>query len=64
MAINLLQTILGGFLASVVWFIVGGILYMNPFVAKIYKNFKNSPGCKKMERYQTISNQHVCFLGY
>lgn len=47
MTINLLQTILGGFLASIIWFIVGGMLYMNPFVAKIYKNFENSPGFKK-----------------
>lgn len=47
MAINLLQTILGGFLASIVWFIVGGILYMNPIVAKIYKKLENSPELKK-----------------
>jgi hypothetical protein len=30
-----------------VWFIVGGALYMNPFVAKIYKNAENSPALKK-----------------
>jgi hypothetical protein len=47
MAIDLLQIVLGGFLASVIWFIVGGILYMNPVVAKIYKKFENSPGYKK-----------------
>lgn len=47
MEINLLQTILGGFLASIAWFIIGGIFYMNPIVAKIYKKFENSPGFKK-----------------
>jgi len=49
MAINLLQTILAGFLASIAWFIIGGALYMNPIVAKIYKNLENSPGLKKWE---------------
>lgn len=44
---NLLQTILGGYLASIVWFIIGGLLYMNPIVAKIYKKLENSPGLKK-----------------
>jgi hypothetical protein len=47
MTINILQTILGGFLASIVWFIVGGGLYMNPFVTKIYKNAEGSPALKK-----------------
>jgi len=43
MTITILQTILGGFIASIVCFIVGGVLYMNPFVAKIYQNSENSP---------------------
>ncbi len=47
MTIDILQTILGGFIASIVWFIVGGALYMNPFVAKIYKNAEGSPALKK-----------------
>lgn len=47
MAIDLLQTSLAGVLASIVWFVVGGALYMNPFVAKIYRNYENSPGLKK-----------------
>jgi len=47
MTIDILQTILGGFVASIVWFIVGGALYMNPFVAKIYKGAENSPALKK-----------------
>jgi hypothetical protein len=38
---------LAGFSASIVWFIVGGILYMNPIVSKIYKHLENSPGFKK-----------------
>ena len=68
MIIDILQTILGGFVASIVWFIVGGALYMNPFVAKIYKGVENSPVLKKwlsVPRY--IGLQYVgiltqCFL--
>lgn len=47
MTIDLLQTILGGFLASIVWFIVGGIFYMNPLVAKLHKKFEKSPAIKQ-----------------
>jgi hypothetical protein len=47
METGFLQIILAGFLASVVWFIIGGALYMNPFVAEIYKKAKDSPGLKK-----------------
>ncbi|MFQ6083449.1 MAG: hypothetical protein ACE5WD_08830 [Candidatus Aminicenantia bacterium] len=63
MVIDVLQTILGGFVASVVWFIVGGALYMNPLVARIYKNAENSPGLKKWQsvpRY--IGLQYVGIL--
>ncbi|MBI5881450.1 DUF1761 family protein [archaeon] len=34
--------LLAGFLASITWFIIGGVLYMNPFVAKMYKSEKSS----------------------
>lgn len=47
MTINIVQTLLGGFIAAVVWFIIGGALYMNPLVAKIYKDAENSPALKK-----------------
>ena len=47
MTIDILQTFLGGLAAAVVWFIFGGALYMNPFVAKIYKKSENLPGFKK-----------------
>lgn len=47
MTINLLQAVWGGFLASIVWFILGGIFYMNPFIGKIHKKFGNAPGVKQ-----------------
>lgn len=47
MSIDILQSIVGGITASLVWFMAGGVLYMNPFVAKIYKDAQKSPGLKK-----------------
>lgn len=49
MATDIVQTIFGGFAASIVWFIAGGALYMNPFVAKIYGDAKRSPALKKWQ---------------
>lgn len=47
MAVDVFQTIMGGFAASVAWFLAGSALYMNPFVAGIYKKAEGSPGLKK-----------------
>lgn len=47
MAIEILQTILGGIIASVIWFVAGSILYQNSFTAKIYKSAESLPGLKK-----------------
>lgn len=47
MTTDVFRTLLGGFVASVAWFVVGGALYMNPFTAKIYKDAEGSPGLKK-----------------
>lgn len=41
------QSLFGAFIASIIWFIVGGLLYMNPFVARIYKDAETSPALKK-----------------
>ena len=46
---NVLHTLLAGFIISIAWFIVGGILYMNPLVAKIYRGFEDHPSMKKWE---------------
>lgn len=40
------QIIIAGFLASLVWFILGSVLYVNPWITKIYKKHENSPGFK------------------
>lgn len=63
MAISILQTIFGGVIASIVWFIVGSVLYMNPFVAKIYKNAEKSPALKKWQSIpKYIALQYVGIL--
>jgi hypothetical protein len=33
-------------ITSIVWFIVGGIVYMNPWVAKIYAKYRKHPSMK------------------
>ncbi len=47
MGINVPVTLLAGFVASVVWFTAGSVLYLNPFVARIYKSAAGSPGLKR-----------------
>lgn len=42
-----LQVVWGGFVASIVWFIVGGALYMNPVIAGIYKKYEDLPVMKR-----------------
>jgi hypothetical protein len=46
---NIPYTLLIGFIVSIAWFIAGGILYMNPLVAKLYKKFEDHPGMKKWD---------------
>ncbi|MDH5681399.1 MAG: hypothetical protein OEZ36_07425 [Spirochaetota bacterium] len=43
----LLNILLGGFLASVAWFVLSGILYLNPFIGRIYKRSEDSPALRK-----------------
>ena len=44
---NIINIIWASLIASVAWFLVGGLLYMNPLTAKIYKSYENAPGFKK-----------------
>ena len=46
MMIDLIQGLIGGIIATIVWFFIGAIVYMNPFVAKIYKKYEEDPGVK------------------
>jgi len=41
------RILLAALASSVVWFIAGSILYMNPWVSKIYEKARNLPGMKK-----------------
>jgi len=45
----MVYTFLIGFLLSIAWFIAGGILYMNPPVANIYRKYEDHPGMKKWD---------------
>jgi hypothetical protein len=39
--------LMGGTIAAIIWFVVGGILYMNPLVGRVYKRAEDSPALKK-----------------
>ena len=54
MAVDILQGIIGGVVATIVWFIVGALVYMNPFVAKIYKNYEDDPSVKDRKDVKTF----------
>lgn len=43
----LILSLKAGFIASLVWFVIGGVLYMNPLVAGFYKKNEKHPGVKK-----------------
>jgi hypothetical protein len=60
MAIDIVQGILGGIAASVVWFVIGAVVYMNPYVGKIYKKYEEAPSVKNRKNIKTfIGNTFV-----
>jgi hypothetical protein len=58
---NILQTLLNGFIVSIIWFIVGGALYMNPFIAGIYKKFQGHESMKNTwkTKKQYLINMYI-----
>jgi len=54
MSIDILQGIIAALAATIVWFIVGAIVYMNPFVAKIYKKYEDDPSVKNRKDVKTF----------
>jgi hypothetical protein len=69
MVLDMMQGLIGGIIATVVWFFIGAVVYMNPFVAKIYKKYEDDPSVKNRKDVKTfIINTFVfsiliqCFL--
>lgn len=63
MELDILKTLLGGFLASVASFFVLGALYGNPPVKKIYEDAEDSPALKTWEsKPKYIFMQYVGML--
>lgn len=54
MAIDIVQTMLAGIVATVIWFFVGALVYMNPVVDKIYQKFNNNPNVKDRGETKTF----------
>lgn len=51
---EIVQLIIGGSAATLVWFIIGAIVYMNPFVAKIYEHYEDDPSVKNRKDVKTF----------
>ena len=47
MVSDVLQLLSGGVLAAVIWFLAGGVLYMNPLVAGFYREAADHPGVRR-----------------
>ena len=54
MAIDIVQGLIGGVAASIIWFFVGAVVYMNPVVAKIYKKYEDTPSVKNRKDVKTF----------
>lgn len=54
MTIDIVQGIIEGVVATIVWFIIGAVVYMNPFVAKIYKKYEETPSVKNRKDVKTF----------
>ncbi|MDG6218456.1 MAG: DUF1761 domain-containing protein [Candidatus Thermoplasmatota archaeon] len=50
----MLQGVIAALAATIVWFIVGAIVYMNPFVAKIYTKYEDDPSVKNRKDVKTF----------
>ncbi len=48
----ILKTLLWGSIIGVIHFVIVGLLYQNPFVAKLYKEAEGHPGVKKWDNQQ------------
>lgn len=61
MILNIWQVLGATGIASIVWFILGGALYMNPVIRRIYDQFDSSP---VMKRWPSVPQYlGVMFLG-
>jgi len=59
MALDILQGIIGAILSSLVWFVIGAAVYMNPVVTKVYAKYENDPSVKNRKDVKKIHNQYV-----
>ena len=54
MAFDVLTILYASIAATIVWFFVGAIVYMNPFVAKLYKKYENDQSVKNRKDVKTF----------
>ena len=52
--VDIISILIAGFASSIVWFFIGAIVYMNPFVTNIYKKYENNPSVKNRKNVKTF----------
>ncbi len=63
MTIDFLQTILGAFIASIIWFLFSWLFQINPLVLKIYKKFEKSPAIKLWNNKSVWVYNYLIIIG-
>lgn len=46
MSVNIFQSLFAAGVATIVWFFIGAVVYMNPIVDNIYKKYEDHPSVK------------------
>ncbi len=59
---NLKKIIISGLVAGLAAFVVGSVLYMNPFVSEIYSQYSGYPCSKPMELFGGLGNWLILML--
>ena len=52
--VDIISILIAGFASSIVWFFIGAIVYMNPFVTNIYKKYEDNPTVKNRKNVKTF----------
>ncbi len=59
---NLKKIIISGLVAGLAAFLVGSVLYMNPFVSEIYSQYSSYPCSKPMALFGGLGNWLILML--
>lgn len=52
--VDIISILIAGFASSIVWFLIGAIVYMNSIVTNIYKKYEDNPSVKNRKNVKTF----------